>query len=128
MSENEILKLYREADAFLNVPGAQESREEHLSCVRRIYVETDPVASQIRVSQGDETMISILTHHDTFFSFGENFGAPDCQVPSGIFEWQPTRQPIVMSIWENHAAENDGPYSTNAVNAAIKNRVSIGGG
>ena len=29
---------------FLNVTGAQEIREEHLACPRRIYVESDPFA------------------------------------------------------------------------------------
>ena len=31
MTEAQILRLYREADAFLNVTGAQEIREEHLA-------------------------------------------------------------------------------------------------
>src|SRR5260370_5442832 len=42
MTENPLTELYREADAFLNVTGAQELRDEHLTCPRRIYVETDP--------------------------------------------------------------------------------------
>src|SRR5260370_752554 len=36
MTEAQILRLYREADAFLNVTGAQEIREEHLDCPRRV--------------------------------------------------------------------------------------------
>src|SRR5262249_2790227 len=81
MTEEEIGRLYREADAFLNVTGAQEIREEHLACPRRIYVETDPVASQIKVAQGDSGTIAALEAHDTHFSFGENLGAADCGVP-----------------------------------------------
>src|SRR6185295_8503368 len=42
MNESRIRQIYREADAFLNVTGAQEIREEHLVCKRRIYVESDP--------------------------------------------------------------------------------------
>src|SRR5204863_10115002 len=38
MTERQILELYHEADAFLNVTGAQEIRAEHLVCPRRIYV------------------------------------------------------------------------------------------
>src|SRR5947208_10136492 len=41
MTESRILQLYQEADAFLNVTGAQEIREEHLACRRRIYVESE---------------------------------------------------------------------------------------
>ena len=81
MTEEQILRLYREADAFLNVTGAQELREEHLACPRRIYVESDPFAVQVKVAQGDRRRSAALAAHDTHFSFGENLGAPDCDVP-----------------------------------------------
>ncbi|MDZ8185425.1 MAG: hypothetical protein RMX96_11295 [Nostoc sp. ChiSLP02] len=100
MTQSEILQLYKEADAFLNVTGDQEIREEHLACPRRIYVESDPVASQIRVAQDDKKLIAHLSAHDTHFSFGENLGAPDCGVPVGGFNWLPTRQPVVLDLWE----------------------------
>ena len=101
LTEQEILKLYREADAFLNVTGAQEIREEHLLCRRRIYVETDPVEMQIKVAQGDPAATATLAAHDTLFSFGGNFGAPDCKVPLESFKWLPTRQPVVLDLWKN---------------------------
>jgi hypothetical protein len=114
LSEAEILRLYREADAFLNVTGAQEIREEHLQCRRRIYVESDPVAAQIKVAQGDRSTIGTLSAHDTLFSFGGNFGSPDCQVPLQRFRWLPTCQPVVLDLWENavppHA--NGAAYNT----------------
>jgi len=101
LSEAEILRLYREADAFLNVTGAQEIREEHLACPRRIYVESDPFASQVKVARGDQATIAMLGAHDTHFSFGENLGAADCLVPIECFRWLPTRQPVVMDLWDH---------------------------
>src|SRR5437588_7127251 len=65
MSAEDILRLYREADAFLNVTGAQEIREEHLACPRRIYVESDPFAIQVKVANGDAAAINALAAHDT---------------------------------------------------------------
>src|SRR5258706_315741 len=47
LDESQLKELYRNADAFFNVTGAQEIREEHMRIPRRIYVETDPVVSQI---------------------------------------------------------------------------------
>ena len=99
LTEEKILKLYREADAFLNVTGAQEVRDEHLECPCRIYVETDPFAAQVRVAQGHQPTIATLAAHDTLFSFGENLGAPDCEVPVEQFRWHPTRQPVVLDLW-----------------------------
>ena len=113
MTEEQILRLYREADAFLNVTGAQEIREEHLDCKRRIYVESDPFAAQIKVAKGDQGMIGALAAHDTLFSFGENLGAPDCAVPIERFRWLPTRQPVVLELWNNpHAADSAAAYNT----------------
>lgn len=101
MTEEQLLQLYRQADAFLNVTASQELREEHMACPRRIYVESDPFAVQIKVAQGDEPTIKALEAHDTLFTFGENLGAPDCDIPVERFRWLPTRQPVAMELWEN---------------------------
>lgn len=108
MTEEKILRLYREADAFLNVTGAQELREEHLACRRRVYVETDPVAAEIKVAQGDKATIAALAAHDTHFSYGGNFGQPDCRVPLERFKWQPTVQPVALDLWENNCSKANG--------------------
>ena len=113
MSEVEILQLYREADAFLNVTASQELRDEHMAIPRRIYVESDPFAVQIKVAQGDEATLAALDAHDIHFSFGENLGAPDCTVPVERYRWLPTRQPVVMDLWENpFPAASTAPYTT----------------
>ncbi len=101
MSEEQLLQLYGEADAFLNVTGAQEIREEQMVCPRRIYVESDPFVQQVKVAQGDEATIAALAAHDTHFSFGENLGAPDCDAPIERFNWLPTRQPVDLQLWDN---------------------------
>jgi hypothetical protein len=112
MSETAILQLYREADAFLNVTGAQELRPEHLACKRRIYVESDPFASQVKVAKGDQGMIDMLAGHDTHFTFGENLGAPDCDVPLEKFKWLPTRQPVALELWDKGQPIGGPAYTT----------------
>ncbi len=112
LSEAEIRRLYREADAFLNVTGAQEFREEHLVCPRRIYVESDPFASQVQEAQGDPITTAHLELHDMHFSFGENLGAPDCAVPVGRYHWLPTRQPVALELWDNPYNIDSGTYTT----------------
>jgi len=112
MTESQMLELYREADAFLNVTGAQELREEHLAIPRRIYVESDPFVMQVKVAQGDEGAIATLEEHDTLFSFGENLGAADCTVPIERFRWLPTRQPVVVDLWDNPYGFDGQAYNT----------------
>jgi len=111
MSEAELKQLYRDADVFLNVTGAQEIREEHMGIPRRIYVETDPVVSQIKVSQGDAPTIAHLSAHDMHFTYGENIGQADCLLPTGGFHWLPTRQPVFLQRWRNDLAAGDS-YTT----------------
>jgi len=112
MTEAQVHQLYRDADAFLNVTGAQEIRDEHMQCRRRIYVETDPVAAQIKVTQNDPAILAMLDAHDTHFSFGENFCAPDCRVPVERYRWMPTRQPVVLDLWDNPYGLETDAYNT----------------
>jgi hypothetical protein len=112
MTEAQILQLYREADAFLNVTGAQEIRDEHRAIKRRIYVESDPFASQVKVAGGDRGMIEMLAAHDTHFSFGENLGAPDCALPIEKFSWLPTRQPVACELWNRTNGPEPTAYTT----------------
>ena len=98
MAEHELLALYREADVFLNVTGAQELRDEHMQIPRRLYVESDPFGSQVKLHNSDPAMRAMLDGHDTWFSFGENLGQPDCAAPVDR-KWLPTRQPIALELW-----------------------------
>ena len=112
MSEEELMQLYREADAFLNVTASQELRDEHMVIPRRIYVETDPFGVQVKVIEGDAATLDALAAHDIHFSFGENLGQPDCDLPVDLVCWRPTRQPVVMDFWEPYPPAADSAYTT----------------
>ena len=112
MTESELLQLYRDADAFLNVTAAQELRDEHLQIPRRVYVESDPFPAQVRASQGDASTLETLRAHDTLFTFGENLGQPDCLLPTAGFDWLPTRQPVVVDLWQNDQDTTGAPFTT----------------
>lgn len=107
MTDAQIDTLYREADAFLNVTGAQEIRDEHLAVKRRIYVESDPFPMQVKVALGNEGTIKTLGAHDTLFTFGENVGAADCPLPVDNFKWLPTRQPVATELWQGALTGGD---------------------
>jgi hypothetical protein len=111
MTAAEIDAAYRDADGFLNLCGAQEIHPEHLRIPRRVYVETDPVASQIRVAKGDPVILAQLDAHHVHFTFGENLGNPDCRVPIVKYHWKPTRQPVIMDFW-SHSLPAGAAYTT----------------
>src|SRR5688572_28962103 len=66
LDQTQLLRLYHEADALINVTG-QQIREEQLACRRRIYVESDPFATQVKVSQGNRLERARLAAHDVHF-------------------------------------------------------------
>ncbi len=98
-----LRSLYKEAEAVLNLCGAQELRPEHHEVRCLVYLETDPVASQIGVTAGHRQTIETLAAHHHLFTYGENLGAPDCRVPLERFHWQPTRPPVCLDWWTTSA-------------------------
>jgi hypothetical protein len=91
--------LYRECDAVLNVSGSTDLREEHLAAPRRIYVQTDPVTSELKLANGDEHTRWAFGVHDAIVTYGENYGQPDCGVPLNGIRYHPTRQPVDLDLW-----------------------------
>lgn len=108
LSESQVSRLFERADALINLTGSTQLRDEHLRVPIRIYLETDPVLPQIEVAQGRQFTIDLLSAHTHHFTYGENFGAPDCGVPLWRFNYRPTRQPIVLDWWTSAAGPPNG--------------------
>jgi hypothetical protein len=100
LSLNRIRQLYREADAILNVCGAQEFNDDLLMSDRILYIESDPGVEQIKVDKGVKSTIEYLRRHRALFTFGENIGTKRFPVPTHGFNWLPTRQPVVTDFWK----------------------------
>jgi hypothetical protein len=99
MSEVELRELYERCDALLNIVGATDLREEHLRAPLRVYVETDPVGSQLRLAEGDPHTREAFANHHVIATYGENYGAPDCGVPLDGRNYLFTRQPVDLELW-----------------------------
>jgi hypothetical protein len=100
LSRLQVEALYGRADAIINLFGGTVLREEHLQCPIRIYLETDPVVHQIRIANGERKYIDLVGAHTVLFSWGENYGAPDCGVPIERFQYRRTRAPVVLDYWD----------------------------
>jgi len=111
-----IRQLYRDADAILNVCGAQELNEDLLQSQRIIYVESDPVVEQVRVDRGARDTVDHLKRHYRLFTFGENVGTDLFPVPLHGLEWLSTRQPIVTDFWAHTALPPAGAVFTSVAN------------
>ena len=101
LSREALYRLYDEAAVIFNLHGGTIPRPEHFRTGRLVYVGTDPVEHEVDVYNGVQETIAYLEPHCAFFTWGENHGSADCGVPtSDRFAFIPTRQPIVMDLWE----------------------------
>ena len=92
------VSICRSADTLINVSGINPLREWHDAIAQRLFVDTDPLFTQVRHLTKPEARAAAALHTD-FCSFGENIGQPDCSVPDDGFPWRPTRQPVVLDCW-----------------------------
>jgi hypothetical protein len=95
-----IRQLYREADAILNICGAQELNDDLLVSDRILYIESDPGVEQIKIDKRIRSTVDYLRRHRALFTFGENIGTKSFPVPTHGFKWLPTRQPVVTELWK----------------------------
>jgi len=101
MSPQQLDRLFRDAAFVFNLHGGTVPRPEHYQTGRLVYIGTDPVEHEVAVYNGDQSMVEYLAPHCAFFTWGENIGNADCRVPlSERFQLIPTRQPIVLDMWE----------------------------
>jgi len=116
LSLKRVRQLYREADAILNICGAQEFNDDLLASDRIIYVESDPGVEQIRVDKGVRSTIDYLRRHRSLFTFGENVGTKSFPVPTHGLKWLPTRQPVVTDLWRTNRAPSRAAVFTSVAN------------
>lgn len=107
----DVRRFVREADLFLHISASCWMREEYWTSGVVAFIDSDPMYTQASVpgyvagTSGDDERerVDMLRRHHVHFTFGENVGAPGCKVPTALFDWIPTRQPIVLDCFEGAA-------------------------
>jgi len=120
MSRAQVASLCRETDVLLNYSGCCILREEYMACRTKVYLDSDPLYNQAGIidyvhgTADDQTRwaVDCMRQHDRFVSFGESIGQAHCLIPTDLFAWQPTRQPIVLDCWAKSSAAVRDVYTT----------------
>jgi hypothetical protein len=113
MSEGRLRELYANAALIINYHGGTEPRPEHAATGRLIYLETDPVLKLVRLAEGAEEVEDFLAPHAAFFTWGLNYGRPDCGVPlPERFRFRPTCPVVVPDLWQVEAAGPPEAFTT----------------
>ncbi|MBF0480749.1 MAG: glycosyltransferase family 1 protein [Desulfovibrionaceae bacterium] len=120
LSREQLAAVVKRADVFINVSTTCQVRPEYLKIPVKILIDSDPLYTQSDIprylaGEADEKAVKNIDNmrlHDRFFSFAENFGKPGCLVPAGLFDWRPTRQPVVLSCWQGAPAAPRDVFTT----------------
>ena len=111
-TEAEAKEICATAEFFLNVSGCGWLRPEYVAIPCKVFLDSDPMFTQVVLASGRQDVIERIRAHDRHFTFAENIGAPDCRVPDAGFHWIPTRQPIVLDWWEAGVATPRDVFTT----------------
>ncbi len=103
------------AELFVNVSGCGWLRPEYLRIPKKIFLDSDPMFTQVALASGRQDVIERVQAHDFHFTFAENIHAPDCRVPKTGLNWIPTRQPVVLD-WFPPAVEPPRDVFTTVMN------------
>jgi hypothetical protein len=106
-----IFEFSKTADLVLNLSGENPLRPWIATIPIRVYIDTDPVFTQIR-HLTDDARLQRAREHTTFFSFGENFGKQGSNIPNDGLLWRPTRQPVVLDAWPVTSGPPAGSFTT----------------
>lgn len=110
-SSVEVARFLNESDLLLNISGVNPLRDEVQNIPIKVFIDTDPVFTQIRLLK-DPISNALAKDHNVFFSFGENIRNKGCQIPDDQFPWIPTRQPVIPQLWKNGKVSKKGNWTT----------------
>lgn len=113
MSRSNLDALYRDAALIINLHGGTVPLDEHAATGRLAYLGTDPVETELEVHRGEQIAIEFLERHNAFFTWGLNYGKPDCALPwSDRFNFVPSPPPVVMDFWNPNSTRDNGLFTT----------------
>jgi len=97
----EAVRAYcAEAELFINLSGGSWFwRDEYARIPHRVFIDSDPVFTQLAIAKGEAWYVDFFRGFDHLFTFGANIGTPASDVPDGGFAWHKTWQPVVTDLW-----------------------------
>ncbi|MBD1847733.1 glycosyltransferase family 1 protein [Cyanobacteria bacterium FACHB-63] len=113
MPLSDFLEACTQADLLI-VRGSPITlwREEYLRPKRRIYIDSDPGFTQIRLMNADQELVETLAQCDRVFTVGQCVGTEKCSVPIGGYEWLRLLPPVFLPSWTAVDDVNSSDFTT----------------
>jgi hypothetical protein len=109
LERDDLLRMLSGCDLFVNLAGVVRSQMLLERPARRVYVDLDPLFTQVWAVQGFHAGIDA---HDVCFTVGLNVGRADCVVPTLGQEWLPTLPPVDVHRWPERPRRSGVPWTT----------------
>lgn len=109
LARDDLLRVLRGADLFVNLAGVVRSPMLLEPPARRAYVDLDPLFTQVWAQQGFHAGIDA---HDTCFTVGLNVGSDGCVVPTLGMDWLTTVPPVALDRWPERPRTPRAPWTT----------------
>ena len=124
-SRAEVSAFAAGADLFINLSGgAWFWRDEYARIPRKIFVDSDPVFTQLAIAKAEPWYVEFFRRFDRLFTFGANIGTA-AAVPTGEFTWHHTWQPVTIADWR--PAVGPGDRYTSVMTWQIESFTDVGG-
>jgi hypothetical protein len=112
-SREAVRRFCAEADLMINLSGGTWFwREEYARIPRRVFVDSDPVFTQLAIAKGERWYVEFFRQFDRLFTFGANIGTAESDVPTGDFTWDKTWQPVLTDLWRTEEAPTRDRFTT----------------
>lgn len=113
LSRRAVRDYCADADLFVNLSGGSWFwREEYTDIPRRVFVDSDPVFTQLAIAKGESWYVDFFDGFDRLFTFGANIGTAECDIPTGGLQWHPTWQPVVTELWRTDGSPSGDRFTT----------------
>src|ERR687892_61687 len=85
-SAAQVRQYAADAELFINLSGGSWFwRDEYARIPRRVFVDSDPVFTQLAIAKGDAWYVDFFRGFDRLFTFGANIGTEAWAVPTSDF-------------------------------------------
>lgn len=123
LSGEKLKGIIHDADMFINISASTFLREEYYQIPKRVLIDSDPMFTQVQdwddtdPAFSPEMIKKRYSWYNSFFTFGENIGSPDCKIPTLDLNWIKTRQPICVDQWTTaDNTQHDKPIFSTVMN------------
>jgi hypothetical protein len=104
VSREGVRAFCADADLFVNLSGGSWFwRDEYVNIPHRVFVDSDPVFTQLAIAKAEGWYVEFFKGFDHLFTFGANIGTLGNTIPTSGFTWHRTWQPVITDLWQSDA-------------------------